>query len=74
MFIPPQFRLFVIGLWALITWKFLTLGAILFGAAILAMIDVMPESPTLLAMGCFFTYVGLMAFQRLQNALERPTL
>jgi hypothetical protein len=74
MFIPPQFRPFVIGIYVLISWKFLTLGAILFGAALLAMIDLRPQTPAFFIMGAFFSYVGVLAFQRLRHVLEQPTL
>lgn len=74
MFIPPQFRPFVIGIYALLSWKFLTLGAILLGSGLMAMIDLRPQTLALFMMGAFFSYVGVMAFQRLRHVMEQPTL
>jgi hypothetical protein len=66
MFLPPAFRIAMIGFYVYVAWKFLSLGAIVVGAGVLAAMEVRPEAPILFPIGALFIYVGARALERLR--------
>jgi hypothetical protein len=74
MSLPPGFRPLLIGIYALISWKFLSLGAIVLGASMLAFLEVRLEAFPLLPIGTLFLYVGAMALARLRGVLTQDML
>jgi hypothetical protein len=67
MFLPPAVRIAMIGLYVYFAWKFLSLGAIVVGAGLMAAMEVRPEAPILFPIGALFMYVGARALDRLRH-------
>jgi len=67
--LPRPVRILVIGLYLLISWQFLTAGALLAAAAVLFTVQLDPSGPVLLPMAAFMAGVGWMALMRLRAML-----
>lgn len=67
MFLPPTLRAVMIGFYIYVAWKFLSLGAIVVGAGVIAALEVRPEAPILFPIGALFMYVGARALERLRH-------
>jgi hypothetical protein len=70
VFLRPNLRLLLIGLYALISWKFLTLGSIVVGTGLLGSLEARIDALPLFPLGVFFIYVGMKALDRLRSAMN----
>lgn len=70
--LPRPVRTLSIGLYFFISWQFLTVGALLFTAAILFTLQLDPTGPLILPMAGFMSAVGWMALIRLRVLLTSP--
>ena len=72
--LPRSVRTLSIGIYLLIAWKFLSLGIVVGGGAILLSLQGDMIGPLLLLVSAFFNLTGWMAFDRLNLILKTPYL
>lgn len=72
MFLPPQFRILMIGVYLYVAWRFLTLGGLFVGAGILRTLSAQVDAALLLPTGAFLLYIGMMAIDLLRQLFAGP--
>lgn len=65
-------RILMVGVLLLVSWQFLSLGAVVFSGGVLMAMDLEPAGITALASGAFFTVVGWVALRRLAHVIATP--